>query len=75
LRNQQSPIRSLEHRSENILIDKHEKPIDKDIELRMFQVADLRLMIADVGSVSGVSTGKPATARIECSRNESRGDV
>jgi hypothetical protein len=39
----------VEHRSENILIDTHNKPNEKDIELRMFQSADRRLLIADGG--------------------------
>ena len=45
--NQQSPISSVEHRSEDILIDKHRKTIDKDVGLRMFQIADRRLLMSD----------------------------
>ena len=45
--NQQPPIRNLEHRSENILIDKDRKTIDKNVGLRMFQIADRRLLMSD----------------------------
>jgi hypothetical protein len=46
--NQQSPMRNLEHRSENILIDFVTLPrIDKDIWKTMFQIAYRRLLIAE----------------------------